>query len=280
MTKNNLHLFTGKGGVGKTTLAMAYAYYLKQKGEDVLYATITSSNIKDRTHHETHHYLLSSLSIPYLDLALSECAEAYISKKMNSKIIGAAVVKTPFFKSLINMIPGFSYLIFMGRLLEEIHYSGNKKIIIFDSPASGHTLTLLESTQNFHDIFQSGLLFEDTNKMLSLIHSQDFMCIHIITNLTEMSLTEGLELKQAVSALKFKNINTIANNAMALISNIDQEKNLPDFLKGKIKLEKELLIEYKNQIQNFIPHIPETDAVSLIKSLAPHMENLVKSSPI
>jgi len=280
MTKTNLHLFTGKGGVGKTTLAMAYANYLKEKGEDVLYATITSSNIKDRTHHESHHHVLGALSIPYLDLVLADCAEAYISKKMNSKMIGAAVVKTPFFKSLINMIPGFSYLIFMGRLLEEIHYSGNKKIIIFDSPASGHTLTLLESTQNFNDIFQSGLLFEDTKKMLSLIHSPEFMGIHIITNLTEMSLIEGLELKQTIQGLGFKNISTIANNAMTLIPNIDDEKNLPEFLKGKIKLENELLLQFKNQIQNFIPHIPETDAVSLIKALAPHIESLVKSTPI
>ncbi|MFZ4712498.1 MAG: ArsA-related P-loop ATPase [Bacteriovoracaceae bacterium] len=279
MSKTNLHLFTGKGGVGKTTLAMAFAHYLKEQGEEVIYTSITSSNIKDKTIHESHHDVLNALGIPYLDLVLADCAEAYIAKKMNSKLIASAVVKTPFFKSLINMIPGFSYLIFMGRILEEIHYSNQKKIIVFDSPASGHTLTLLESTQNFHDIFQSGLLFEDTKKMLELIHGTEFMKIHIVTNLTEMSLSEGIELKGTIKNLGFQNIATIANNAMVLIPHIEEEKNLPDFINGKIKLEKELLNEFQNKIQSFVPHVPLTDSVSVINALAPYMESLVKSSP-
>lgn len=271
----NLYLFTGKGGVGKTTLALAFTNYLKQKGYDAVYASIANSNIGSDQTVTTQHTLCQKLSIPYLDLILTECAEGYVAKKLGSKMMAGWVVKSPFFKALINMIPGFSYLIFLGKMLEEIIKSGNKKIIVFDSPASGHAMTLLESTQNFNEIFRSGVIFDDTNKMLDLIHSKDFMQINVVSILTEMSITEGTELLDSIKKLKFDNAMLIANNALAVIPEIGHEANLPEFLKTKLEQEGILFTEHQNIIKSKVPHIPSTDSVFVIKSLAPYMENLV-----
>jgi anion-transporting ArsA/GET3 family ATPase len=271
----NLYLFTGKGGVGKTTLALSFAYFLKEKGYDVTYTSIASSNIGQNVIPVTQHELCDKIGIKYLDLVINQCAEGYVAKKLNSKMVAGWVVKTPFFKALVNMIPGFSYLIFLGRMLEEIVKSDNKKIIIFDSPASGHALTLLESTQNFNEIFRSGVIFDDTNKMLDLIHSKDFMQINVVSILTEMSMTEGTELLESINKLKFENAMLIANNALAVIPEISQEKNLPSFLKTKLEQENILFTEHQNIIKTKVPHIPSTDSITVIKTLAPYMENLV-----
>lgn len=270
----NLYMITGKGGVGKTTLSLAFTSYLQQQGQDVYYASISSSNLSDKSR-DDHSGDLTKLGIKHLDLHLIDCVEDYISRKLRSKIIAKWIVKTPFFRSLINMIPGFSYLIFLGKILEAIHDSQDKIVVVFDAPASGHTLTLLEATQNFNDIFKNGMIFDDTNKMLTYLHNPDFLSIHVISNLTEMSMVEGIELIEKIEELHFKNINLISNNAFCDIPHLSEQPNLPEFLKAKLKLEAEILSLFKDKVRTSIPHMISTSLSGEIKDLAPYMENLV-----
>lgn len=270
----NLYLITGKGGVGKTTVSLALTRYLQEQGQDVYYSTISSSSLNDRGH-PIQNEEFKKLGIKHLELHLMDCVEDYVARKLKSKIIAKAVVKTPFFRSLINMIPGFSYLIFVGKILETIHDNNNKITVVFDAPASGHTLTLLEATQNFNDIFKSGMIFEDTNKMLTYLHDPQFLSIHVISTLTEMSMVEGSELIDKIEALQFKNTHLISNNALSEIPHLKEQPNLPEFLKAKIKLESEIRAEFKDKLTASIPHILSTKLTDEIKDLAPYMQNLV-----
>jgi arsenite-transporting ATPase len=262
----NFYIFTGKGGVGKTTLALSFCQYLASQKEDYLYIYFQSQSSKP-TSLEKH---LKENEITSMPLHLMDCAERYISKKLNSKTIAHWIVKTPFFASLINMIPGFSYVIYLGQILE-ILLKDPKKIIVLDSPSSGHALTMLESTKNFNDIFQDGIIYKDTNLMLNTMKSPGFTKINIITIPTQLAINESIELKEKIQNLENYDVEITCNNSM---SEYDSE-NLPSALKEKIRNEKLALSDYTDRIHAQIRYSTASGSSEIIKDLVPSLQNLV-----
>jgi anion-transporting ArsA/GET3 family ATPase len=271
----NLYIFTGKGGVGKTTLSIAFAKHLSSLGNDVLHISFKNQSLDDSTFLSTEAInLCEKAGVKGSNLELKEAAKQYMGKKLGSKMIANWIANTAFFKSLVNMLPGFNYLIYMGKILEMIHESGNKLIIVLDSPSSGHALTMIESTKNFKDIFQKGIIFDDTNKMLSLLNDPEFTQVNILTLPTEMAIHEAIDLHKDLSNLCSGSIKIFSNNTLNHFAPEILEKG-PEFLKNKYKLEKKVLDEHQEKITFDIPQSLETSFENIIKEVVPLMKNLV-----
>ena len=50
-------------------------------------------------------------------MEIATSIEKYISSKLKSDIIASWIMKTPFAKSLFNIIPGIGYMIFLGHII-------------------------------------------------------------------------------------------------------------------------------------------------------------------
>ncbi len=255
-----LYVFTGKGGVGKTTCALSVANHLVQQGKKVLFVEFEP---------QVNSEIFEKLKINHYVLSLLESANGYIAKKLKSKVIASWVVKTPFFKSLINMIPGFSYIIFLGHLLEMV-YNDPDLILVIDSPSSGHASTLFEACRNFQDMFRNGLIFDDIEKMLNFIHNPNVLQIIICAMPTAH---EAIELKEHLSKLGFDESSLIFNNCLSLAT--ENNSNLPEFIQNKIGLEKQVLTEFKKDFSNQLPHITETTPLEIIKHLTTTIKDFI-----
>jgi anion-transporting ArsA/GET3 family ATPase len=271
---NRFYIFTGKGGVGKTTLSFAFCQYLQQQGKKVAYLYLKTGAIAEsKKELDQGQKLAEKLGIRSLGLDLKECAQEYVSRKMKSATIGKWTVRTPFFKALINMIPGFSYLIYLGRALEYLK-EDPELIIVMDSPSSGHALTMLEATHNFREVFQSGLVFDDAQKMIDMMFKPEFMQVNILTLPTSMAVHEGLELERDLK--KIANIQTkvFCNNSYHNIEGV-KDSEIPGFLQEKIDNEHQLLKEHEENISSFVDHSPSLSPEEIIKDIVPSMKNLV-----
>jgi anion-transporting ArsA/GET3 family ATPase len=269
-----LYIFTGKGGVGKTTLSFSFAKYLKEQGKKVKYVYFESSSISNaQTATGEGQEIGKQLGIEYIALDLKKCAQGYISKKLKSETIGKWVVKTPFFKALINMIPGFNYLIYLGRILEYLHEDPDLTLVL-DSPSSGHALTMLEATHNFSEIFQSGMVFDDTKKMIDLMFSDNFLQVNILTIPTMMAVHESQDLDKSLQKITKINSKIICNNTFHDIKGID-DSTLPDFLKSKVDNELQVVKEFSELIAAFVSHSPSISKEQISKDLVPSMKSLV-----
>ncbi|MGE3608689.1 MAG: ArsA-related P-loop ATPase [Bacteriovoracaceae bacterium] len=265
-----LYIFSGKGGVGKTTLSKAFVRYLIEHDHEAVYITLKNQSIGEVQQSTTESI---SSGIREISLDLEDCARGYIEKKLNSKMIASWVVKTPFFKSLVNMVPGFSYLIYLGKILE----MGNENprlIVVLDAPASGHALTMMEATNNFQEIFESGIIFEDTGKMLSRLNDPEYTKINVISLPSLMSWQEAMELKKGLSQRTKIDIDITLNNCLYPLV----EKNLtslPDGLKAKALYEKTLIEEHKDEMRCMLPHSigPNSKAIEL--DLLGSLSNLI-----
>jgi adenylate kinase len=265
-----LYIFTGKGGVGKTTLSKAFVQYFKQNNQEALYLTFRNQAIGDKSVGNSE---VMRNGIKEVSLDLEECAKDYIEKKLNSKLVGSWIVKTPFFKSLVNMVPGFSYLIYMGRILEMGKANPNL-IIVLDAPASGHALTMVESTSNFQQIFGSGVIFDDTAKMLSKLNDPTYTKINVISLASVMSWQEAVELKTGLNERTPVEVDITVNNALAplLEGNTDE---LPVGIREKILNEKSLLEEHASEMRCVLSHSLGANYAAIESDLVGSLSKLI-----
>lgn len=264
-----LIVITGKGGVGKTSVALALTKHLQEqfKGTDNKVCFNSFDQI-------TNIDLCKKLEIPFFEMTPADSAEAYIGKKLGSKTVASWVMKTPFFKSLFNMIPGLGMVILMGHIIEKLEKDPNLTIVL-DSPSSGHALTMFESSHNFKEMFGTGLIVEDINNMHKFLYEKQLLKTYIVCLPTLMAAQEGVELKNSFQELEINRVELILNDFLHISKEIkDKEDQLPEFLKTKINMEKEVEAEFKDQFQSKLPHLSVNNEVEMIVQLSKMMEVL------
>lgn len=265
LNHHRLYIFTGKGGVGKTTLAMAFTKHLQRKGINVKYNCF---------HQNPEKELEAAVLLPTIETNIDISAEIYIGRKLNSSTIASWIMKTHFFKSLFQMIPGLGHMILFGHLIDELNKDPSL-VVVLDSPASGHALTMFESTSNFKTIFKSGLVVKDIDKMQNFLAGTNNLRTHVVTLATELSLSEALDLKNELD----NNLpDTEAHTSLLVndsykkyfeLKNID-EALLPSFLMQKINLEKDIVKQYFT-----LPHIDREEMPKVVMELSTMMEALI-----
>lgn len=270
-TPRRLYIFTGKGGVGKTTLSKAFVRYLNEHDHEAVYLTFKNSALSETQKENTTETVVDG--IREISLDLEDSARGYIEKRLNSKLIASWVVRTPFFRALINMVPGFNYLIYLGKVLEMGH-ANPRLIVVLDAPASGHALTMVESTTNFQQIFESGIIFEDTNKMLSRLNDPDYTKIHVVSLPSQMSWQEAIELKSGLRERTPVEVDIVVNNALYPL--VESSLNdLPPGLKEKALNEKNLIEQHQSEMRCILTHSLGINSKSVELDLVGSLSKLI-----
>lgn len=261
-SSQRLYIFTGKGGTGKTTLAMSYALALKNSGKKVYY--VAFDQIPDAK-------ICRKIDLPFLSLIQEEVTLEFVTEKLGTRILANWIIQSAFFKALIQMLPGVMYLILLGDILKRLERENDLHIIL-DLPSSGHALTLFEAPANFSSIFGKGPLFEDLKLFKHQLFSSHFTKVTICSLPSELSYNEATELADELRALDKTNIHILFNNSFASLD-LD-EKKLPAILKKKIKLEQKVLDEgEKNGVKIIIPAINLNTPSERVKAIAKLWEN-------
>ncbi len=262
-----LYIFTGKGGVGKTTLSLAFTRWLVEQGHQATYLTLSQQALRDETEVETK-LPIGWQSIPHNHLELEDCAEGYITKKLGSQLLARWIVRTAFFRALVNMLPGFGYVISIGKMLEMLQ-AAPQLIIVLDAPASGHALTMMEATGNFREIFQAGLVFDDTEKMLKRLYDPEHTGIRIFTLPTTMALHEAIELKNAIHHLAPLDAKIFLNHSLETWGT--ELQGAPAALAAKLQLEQEAVNQCRQDITASFPYSASGQAEELYTDLKPQL---------
>lgn len=266
MSVKGLYVITGKGGVGKSTLALSLTRYLHQSGRKVIY-----NNFSDEVNFSVCHHL----DIPYWELSLEESAKTYMGRKLNSETIASWIMKTPFFNSLFNMIPGLGQMIFLGHIIDRL-LNDRDLTIVLDSPATGHALSMFEAPLNFKEMFGSGAIVEDIIKMENFIKKKDGLKTIVACLPNTMSVNEGKELKEELSRKNLTDIELMINDSLLKMNDLDINK-LPEFLRKKINMETTAFEKIQSSNNKFValPHIPLNSQEEIILALTPLMGDLL-----
>lgn len=194
-------LFTGKGGVGKTVCALSFAKYLTQQHQNTFLITLSPNRFKRlNTSSSEHTYvakLCNNLKIKHLHLDLKECITSYVAHKLNSTILAKWIVDTKFFTSLIEILPSFSDLIYLGKILHELDQHPDHYYVL-DAPATGHALAFIESIYTYHKIFSIGPLHKDTLHLKNIFTTAHLVKMCLVYQPQDFAITEVQELAKQI----------------------------------------------------------------------------------
>jgi anion-transporting ArsA/GET3 family ATPase len=193
---------TGKGGVGKTTVAAALASLAAEHGKRVLTCEVDAKGD-----------LSSLFEAGPTDFAPREVAPNVWSMSMDTEaslreylklhlripVVGRIGPLAKAFDFVATAAPGVREILTVGKFCYEVrerHYD----LVVVDAPASGHIIGQLAAPQAINDLVKVGLIRGQTDWMLEILSDPAQTGLVAVTTPEEMPVSETLELTERVKA--------------------------------------------------------------------------------
>jgi arsenite/tail-anchored protein-transporting ATPase len=146
----NFFFFTGKGGVGKSTLAAASAWQLSQKYRVLIVSLDPAHNLGDIFGVDIRGERRFSESLHLKEVDFKKQAKAYLKKEIKTlsdsyKYLQTLNLDTYF--SVLKYSPGIEEYALLTSIEETIRNGSGFDYIIFDTPPTGLTLRFLALPQ-------------------------------------------------------------------------------------------------------------------------------------
>lgn len=191
---------TGKGGVGKTTIAAGLARALADEGKSVLLVAL------DMRSEVGEAFGLTKISfeptkvdehLSVMALDTEAALQEYLKINLRIPIVAKLGVLANALDFLANAAPGVRELLTIGKLCYEVrekHYD----IVIADAPATGHIVGYLAAPEAINSFVRVGLIRNQTDWMVDILHDPAQTGVVAVTTPEEMPI---LETKQLLATL-------------------------------------------------------------------------------
>ena len=187
---------TGKGGVGKTSIAAALALLAARRGQRVL---VCEMDAKDS--------LATALDAPPLTFQPRQVEPNLWAMAMNTEdslreylrlfvkvpLLGKIGPLARTFDFVADAAPGVKEILAVGKLCHEVreqHYD----LVVVDAEATGHIVAQVGAPKVIRDLVKVGLVRDQTDWMLALLQDPATTGVAIVTTPEEMPVTETLGL--------------------------------------------------------------------------------------
>lgn len=187
---------TGKGGVGKTSVAAALALLAARRGQRTLVCEMDAKGSL-ATAFDTAQLgfaprplapNLSGMAMNTED-SLREYLRLYVRVPLLAKI--GPLART--FDFVADAAPGVKEILAVGKLCYEVR-ERNYDLVVVDAEATGHIVAQVGAPKVIRDLVKVGLVRDQTGWMLDLLQDPATTGVAIVTTPEEMPVTETIEL--------------------------------------------------------------------------------------
>ncbi|TAM69639.1 ArsA family ATPase [Mycobacterium sp.] len=223
LTKARLHLVTGKGGTGKSTVAAALALTLAAGGRKVLLVEVEGR--------QGIAQLFDVPPLPYQEVkiataerggqvnALAIDIEAafleYLDMFYNLGIAGRAMRRIGAIEFATTIAPGLRDVLLTGKIKETVIRVDKNRLpvydaIVVDAPPTGRIARFLDVTKAVSDLAKGGPVHSQADGVVKLLHS-DQTAIHLVTLLEALPVQETLEAIEELAEMQLPIGSVIVN---------------------------------------------------------------------
>ena len=192
---------TGKGGVGKTTVAASLAMLAAERGKKVLACEIDAKgDLADAfatgptsfRAREVHPNLWAMSMDP------EESLQEYIRLNLRLPFSARIGPLSRVFDFVANAAPGVREIVTVGKLTYEVrerHYD----LVIVDAPPTGHIVGHLAAPEAINELVAVGVVRDQTGWMSEILSDPSQTGLVIVSTPEEMPVNETIELSARVT---------------------------------------------------------------------------------
>ncbi|NQZ01552.1 MAG: ArsA family ATPase [Bdellovibrionales bacterium] len=194
-----LHLVTGKGGVGKSTVAAGLALNLSQKGEKTLLVELGERSFYSSAWGQEFGFEPTSVE-PNLWVArwqAEDCLKEYLGHLLKVSKIAELFFENRVMKALVNSAPALKELAIAGKLTSRPRKVGPPlgfEHIVLDAYSTGHFRALLNAPIGMAEAVGFGPMGEQSRGITDTLKRRDITKIYVVTLPEELPVKETLEL--------------------------------------------------------------------------------------
>ncbi len=187
---------TGKGGVGKTTVASALSLLAASRGKRVLVCEVDAKGdvagffeAPPTGFHESE--VLPGLFAMTMDTEAS--LREYLKLHLRIPVVGRIGPLAKAFDFVATAAPGVREILTVGKLCYEVR-ERTYDLVVVDAPATGHIIGQLAAPQAINGLVKVGLIRSQTDWMLDILSDPATTGLVAVCTPEEMPVNETIDL--------------------------------------------------------------------------------------
>jgi anion-transporting ArsA/GET3 family ATPase len=196
---------TGKGGVGKSTVAIALGMLAARHGLRTIVAELAAQERVQRAFDREggqFHELELAPRLFTISIDPQSAMEEYLKLKVGP--VGLALGASRLFQAFAMATPGMRELLSIGKVWELAQLQRKTRgaaaydFVVVDAPATGHGVGILRTPRTFAEIARVGPIARQGRTIATTIANRDFTGVVAVATPEEMAVNETLALRQAL----------------------------------------------------------------------------------
>jgi anion-transporting ArsA/GET3 family ATPase len=193
---------TGKGGVGKTSVAAALAQISAERGLRTLVCEMDAKgSLADAFDVGRLAFRPRQLEPNLFGMAMNteDALKEYLRLFAKVPLIGKIGPLARTFDFLADAAPGVREILVIGKVCYEVR-ERNYDIVIVDAEATGHIISQIGAPMTIREMAQVGMVRDQTDWMLKVLHDTSITGVAVVTTPEEMPVTETLALLERLES--------------------------------------------------------------------------------
>jgi anion-transporting ArsA/GET3 family ATPase len=200
---------TGKGGVGKTTVAVALGLRAAEEGKRTIVCEVSSQETTSRIFDHTEvgfHEVEMEENLWSISIDPDESMREYVLLQLKVRAMRDMLFRSRIFNYLAAATPGLKELVTIGKIWElsqpdrRVKSGRRYDLVIVDAPATGHGIGFLQTPRTFAAIARVGPIHSQALQLDRLITDRDHTGTAIVSLPEEMPVNETVSLEHDLSA--------------------------------------------------------------------------------
>jgi len=194
-------LFTGKGGVGKSTMAAATALLAARNGRRVLLIEVDAKGDVPKQFEQaavgfTPREVYPGVRAMAMDTEAS--LREYLKVNLRVPVMGRLGPLARVLDFVAEAAPGVKEILTIGKIMWEVREAiegrAEHDMVVVDAAATGHIVAQLGAADAIQELVDVGPLSDQTRWVADLLADPHVTAVNIVTTPEEMPVTETIEL--------------------------------------------------------------------------------------
>ncbi|MGN6256650.1 MAG: ArsA family ATPase [Solirubrobacterales bacterium] len=198
-------IVTGKGGVGKTTVAVALGLRAASEGKRTIVCEVAAQENASRMFEHTavgFHEVEMEENLWSISIDPDESMREYVLLQLKVRAMRDMLFRSRIFNYLAAATPGLKELVTIGKIWELAQLDRKVKkgrkydLVIVDAPATGHGVGFLQTPRTFASIARVGPIHSQAQTLDRFITDHEHTGTAIVALPEEMPVNESMTLER------------------------------------------------------------------------------------